>query len=137
MVPNSARKAPFVIPGGWRLTLVVCVLFLVLPPALAHAWTRYRYASGYTGWCCGYVVAQTSGYTDRQYNAAYRADPTCDGGQWTVRYYDSVGNITWQARTLCSPTQIGLTTGPRRSYCDEYTKKSLGSYAYNCDTTIP
>ena len=98
--------------SGWRLTLVACVLFLVLPPALAHAWTRYRYASGTTGWCCGYVVAQTSTYLDRQYNAAYRDDPSCQGGQWTVRYYDTPTHITWQARTLCSPTQIGLTTGP-------------------------
>jgi hypothetical protein len=83
------------------------------------------------------VTAWTSGYADRQYNTVYRSPDVCE--RWRVRYYDSAGHITWEKATDCSPTGIGLTTGPRRAYCEQiYTGTDpKTAYAYNCDTTVP
>jgi hypothetical protein len=121
-----------------RMLLVATVLFFVIPPMLAFGWTRYRYSQGtvYPG-VLPRVTAWTSGYTDRQYNSAYRSPDVCEA--WRVRYYDSAGHITWQQDKECSPTTIGLTTGPRRAYCEQiYTGTDPNkAYAYNCDTTVP
>jgi hypothetical protein len=56
-----------------------------------------------------------------------------------VRYYDTPTHITWDKATDCSPTGIGLTTGPRRAHCEQvYTGTDPKTvYAYNCDTTVP
>jgi hypothetical protein len=120
-----------------RVVVIATVLFFVIPPMLAFGWTRYRYASGtvYPG-VLPRVTASTSGYANRQYNAAYRSPDDCE--RWRVRYYDTPSHITWQVESDCSPTQQGLTTGPRRAYCEQvYTGTGRRAYAYNCDTTVP
>ena len=121
-----------------RMVLIATVLLFVIPPMLAYAWTRYRYSQGtvYPG-VLPRVTAWTGGYADRQYNTVYRSPDVCE--KWRVRYYDSAGNITWEKATDCSPTGIGLTTGPRRAYCEQiYTGTDPNkAYAFNCDTTVP
>jgi hypothetical protein len=121
-----------------RVVLIASVLFSVIPPILAFGWTRYRYQYGtvYPG-VLPRVTAWTSGYANRQYNEVYRSPDVCE--RWRVRYYDSAGNITWEKATDCSPTGIGLTTGPRRAYCEQiYTGTDPNkAYAFNCDTTVP
>jgi hypothetical protein len=120
-----------------RMMLIATLLFLAIPPMLAYGWTRYRYSYGtvYPG-VLPRVMQWTSGYANRQYNEVYRSPDVCE--RWRVRYYDSAGNITWEKATDCSPTGIGLTTGPRRAYCEQiYTGTSQKAYAYNCDTTVP
>ena len=121
-----------------RVVLIATVLFLLTPPVLAFGWTRYRYQYGtvYPG-VLPRVTAWTSGFADRQYNEVYRSPDDCE--RWRVRYYDTPTHITWQQDRDCSPTSIGLTTGPRQAYCEQvYTGTApLTVYAYNCDTTVP
>ena len=121
-----------------RVLVVTCVLFFAIPPMLAFGWTRLRYAQGtvYPG-IPPRVVAWTSGFASRQYNSAYRSPDICEA--WRVRYYDTPTHITWQQDRACSPTSIGLTTGPRQAYCEQlYTGTApLTVYAFNCDTTQP
>jgi hypothetical protein len=124
---------------GWRLVVLVCFLLLVIPPSIAYGWTRYRYAQGTFG-VDSQILAHTSGFLDRQYNAAYRAAECGAAAVWAVSYRKSPGNfsdITWLERSNCSPTQIGLTTGPRQAWCQQDGPPFGGPYAYNCDTTIP
>lgn len=120
---------------GWRVVFTTCFLFLMIPPAVAYAYTNYRYGSGTALTDGVYEQHQTSGFLNRQYNHAYRNDPACRA--WRVRYYSDETNITWQNDSDCSPTSIGLTTGPRRSWCRELDDGFWANYAYNCDTTIP
>jgi hypothetical protein len=62
-----------------RLVLIVAILFFAIPPMLAYGWTRYRYSQGtvYPG-VLPRVTAWTSGFTDRQYNSAYRSPDVCE-----------------------------------------------------------
>jgi hypothetical protein len=119
------------------MLLVTCVLFFVIPPMVAFGWTRYRYSYGNVYPSTLRVTAWTSGYANRQYNAVYRSPDVCEA--WRVRYYDTPTHITWQKDQACSPTNIGLTTGPRRAECQQiYTGTNPNVvYAYNCDTTLP
>ena len=121
-----------------RMVLIAVLLFFVIPPLLAYGWTRYRYAYGnvYPG-VVPRVTQWTSGFASRQYNEVYRSPDVCEA--WRVRYYDTPTHITWQKDMNCSPTSIGLTTGPRRAYCEQiYTGTDPKTvYAYNCDTTVP
>jgi hypothetical protein len=85
-----------------RVMLVVLVLFFAVPPMLAFGWTRLRYSQGtvYPG-ILPRVAAWTSGYANRQYNAAYRSPDICE--RWRVRYYDTPTHITWQKDTRLQP----------------------------------
>jgi hypothetical protein len=128
--PHRRRALAFVISLG--------VLCLPLVAGAATNATNYRYQQGTAGWYEPdyWEWGQTSGFNPRNYNGAYRGGG-CEGGSWKVRYYNTSGSITWQNETLCSPTEIGNSTGDRRSWCAETGKRNLYSYAYNCDTTIP
>lgn len=134
---SESRSAPSAgIP--WRLIGVVCLLFVLIPPSLAYGWTQYRYGQGSFGFEPA-VMHQTPGFNDRVYNAVYR-EHGCNSGWWEVHYRKSPGNfsdITWRVESACSPTEQGLTTGPREAWCKQNTHPLYSPGAYNCDTTVP
>lgn len=114
-----------------RLLLLVCVLFILIPPSLAYGWTRYRYASGTLN---GPVSAHTSGALTRQYNSFYFSDV----GTFHVGYKFDLSYGEWQGATGSqSPVSLG-SSGSFLVYslCSAYGLQSFGG-AYNCDTTVP
>jgi hypothetical protein len=123
-----------------RLLILACLLFVLLPPALAYGWTRYRYASGtVSGDVEWSLMGSTSGFLNREYNNVYRAEG-CNSGWWRSEYRKSPGNfsdITSANETNCSPTSIGATTGPRQALCYKTSISIANTVTYNCDTTIP
>lgn len=126
---------------SWRFVALTCVFLVVVPPVVAHAAaTNFRYGHGYVSWESGFTYAQTPGYADRNYNRAYREGPCGYAGQWSVEYRRSPGtiyDITWRHESGCSPTSIGLTTGPRQALCFLESDVFAGPWAWNCDTTRP
>lgn len=141
MIGDSRFGAVCQLTCRCRLVVLMCLLLGIALPSVAAAAitaTNYRYAQGEAGWheYPYYEWGQTSGFNPRNYNGAYRQGG-CEGGSWKVRYYNTSGSITWQNETLCSPTEIGQTTGDRRAWCAEIGKRNLSTYAFNCDTTIP
>lgn len=110
---------------------IAAVVVLLVATTVAHAWTRYRYLSGYTCNGCTFT-GSTSGFLDREYNSAYFF--CC---YWRVRYYDTNYNITWQNDSFTSPTSIGQTTGPRLAWCSMLDPDPYYPTAFNCDTTVP
>jgi hypothetical protein len=123
---------------GWRFVLVICLIFVIIPPTLAFGWTRYRYAQG-TYYFTPAVFERTSGFLDRVYNKAFR-EHGCGSGVWEVHYRKEPGtsdDITWLVESGCSPTEQGQTIGPRKAYCIQRTHPFYSPGAYNCDTTVP
>ncbi len=123
-----------------RVLLVACLLFASLPPTVAYAWTRYRYASGTVSGSVEWsLMGSTSGFLHREYNSVFRT-PDCSGGWWRAEYRKSPGNyadITAANETSCSPTSLGATSGPRQALCYKVSLSIANSVVYNCDTTVP
>lgn len=126
-----------------KIVLAVSIAALIVPAATAYAATNHRYNSGSIEITFNIYNLRTSdstsGFNSREYNKAFRS-PSCY--EWRVRYYreDVLQGIviTWQVETICSPTEQGLTTGPRMSYCEELARPAPGNtMTFNCDTTVP
>jgi hypothetical protein len=123
-----------------RIVIVACLLFTLLPPAIAYGWTLRRYASGTVAGSVEWSkMGETDAFLDREYNRVYRAED-CSSGWWRSEYRQSpggAGDVTSANETNCSPTQIGATVGPRQALCYKVSISIANTVTYNCDTTVP
>jgi hypothetical protein len=114
-----------------RLLLSACALLILIPPAVAYAWSATNYADGAYFNALDYAV--TCCYKVRQYNKVWR--PV--GNQFSLYEYDS-NSVTIRSgtNTWLNPYQIGDSNGNEaKAECDNDEFRSVSPVT--CQTTFP
>ena len=113
--------------------VVICLLFVVIPPTLAFAWSNFNYASGTAGLGGSFP---TPGYAPREYNRVWHAQ----GYEWWVWYSHPDGSVNCFRDNFNNPTACGDPNNPihdsyAKSYCTNYGDSS--GVLWTCQTTQP
>lgn len=111
-----------------RLWLLICLLFALLPPAIAYAGTQYTYYQGVGG--AGSTFS-TTGYAARDYNQVWHQA----GRTWAVWYADTSGNVYGYVRNTSNPTKWPNPIGYAKSKCQNVN--DTGPVLWTCQTTQP
>jgi hypothetical protein len=115
-----ARRHPL------RLTLLVCAILVLLPPAVAYAGTVFTYAQGTNG------IGQThstAGYGPRDLNRVYHAD----GYFWEVWYCRTDGSCFDDVVSNINPTRSVGGASYAKAFCHNVNDNS--GVLWTCQTT--
>jgi hypothetical protein len=113
---------------SWQMTLIICLLFILIPPTVAYGSTIFTYAQGYGG--VGGVYG-TTGYAARDFNRVYHQA----GYYWNPFYCRTDGSCFGGTSGSSNPTYANGGASYAKAYCHNQTDNS--GVLWTCQTTRP